>query len=385
MRKDDISNYFDYAAATPLDPKVLAIMEPYLKEQFYNPSAQYLAAKHIAQDIRKARTRIAHWLGARQAEITFTAGGTEANNLAIHGIMRRYPKANIVVSAIEHESVLEPAGTYDCRVVGVHATGLVDMTALNKAITDKTVLVSIMYANNEVGSIQPIREISRILAFVRAGRRKKGNNLPLYLHTDACQAAAYLDLHTNRLGVDLMTLNAGKIYGPKQCGALYIKSGIELEPQIVGGGQEGGLRSGTENVANIMGFAEALDIVQTRRHDETKRLQNLQQLFFSLIDEQIPQARVNGTKKYRLPSNINVLIPGTDNERLVMQLDEQGIVCATGSACSAADQGPSHVLKAIGLNDSEARASLRFSMGRFTTERAVRRVVTVLAKLVPTF
>lgn len=375
--------YLDHAAATPLDPKVLAAMKPYFSQQFYNPSATYSAAQQVRKALETARSLVAHWLGAKSSEIVFTAGGSEANNLAIHGIMRQYPNANIVISGIEHESVLAAAQRYDSREVAVKADGTIDLTDLEHLIDDQTVLVSIMYANNEIGTIQPLKEVSRIVNQKRAARLDiPVSGLPLYLHTDACQAANYLDLHVSRLGVDLMTLNGGKIYGPKQSGALYINGGIKLLPLIDGGGQEWGLRSGTENVAGAIGFSQALDIAQTTRHSETARLQSLQRQFFKLLAQQIPTGIVNGSLKRRLPNNIHLTFPGHDNERLLIQLDEAGVLAAAGSACSASDEEPSHVLKAIGLSDADAQASLRLTMGRDTALDMMERTVKLLSKLV---
>lgn len=368
--------YLDYAAATPVDAAVLRAMRPYFAEEFYNPSATYGAAREVQKTLAAARTGVAHWLGARPAEIIFTAGGTEANNLAIHGVMRQFPEGNIVVSAIEHESVLEPASAYDCRRVAVQPDGRLDLDDLRRKIDAKTVLVSIMYANNEIGTVQSIREIARL---VIATRRQRGvRSLPLYFHTDACQAANYLDLHVARLGVDLLSLNGGKIYGPKQSGALYVKAGAKLLPLVQGGGQERGLRSGTENVAGAIGFAAALELAQKTRHDETARLQKLQKQFMDQVQKTIPDIVINGSRKYRLPNNIHVTIPGQDNERLLIRLDEAGILAAAGSACSASRETPSHVLRAIGLSDTAARASLRLTMGRGTTQAMVEHCLQVL-------
>lgn len=373
--------YLDYAAATPLDPKVLGVMQPYLSDNFYNPSATYLAAKAVRQDIDSARIKVAHWLGVKPSEIVFTAGGTEANNLAINGVMRQYPESNIVISSVEHESVREPAGRYDCREVAVTSEGLVDVSNLVKQINDRTVLVSVLYANNEIGTIQPIREIAKELQKIRVQRKSAGNNLPLYFHTDACQAGNYLDLHVARLGVDMMTLNGGKLYGPKQSGCLFIKTGCTLVPEIMGGGQEKGLRSGTENVPGIIGFAEALDIAQNKRSAESKRLEHLQDCFMSGILEVFASAHVNGSIKKRLPNNLSIFFPGKDNERLMMLLDERGVQCAVGSACSASKDESSHVLRAIGLTDEEARSTLRFSLGRQTTKPDIDYTLSVLAEL----
>lgn len=371
--------YLDYAAATPVHPAVMAAMQPYFAKEFYNPSAIYLAAKKIKQDIEEARAKVAQTLGARSSEIVFTAGGTEANNLAIKGVISQFPGANVVVSAIEHESVLVPAGEFNCRLAPVDKQGIVDLSKLEKLIDDKTVLISVIYANNEIGTVQPLRQISQLLGQIRAKRK---NNLPLYFHTDACQAGAYLDLHVNRLGVDLMTLNGGKICGPKQSGTLYVKTGVQLQPQILGGGQESGRRSGTENIAGIVGFAKALELAQNNKLTEIKRLQDLQKLFMELLQKNIPAVIINGSMKYRLPNNVHVTITGQDNERLLMELDERGIQCAAGSACSASSEEPSHVLKAIGLTDKQAQSSLRFSMGRDTTESDIKKTAKTLTEIV---
>jgi len=374
--------YLDYAAATPLDANVLAAMQPFFTEEFYNPSANYMAAQKVRAQLEQARVDVAAQLGARANEIIFTAGGTESDNLAITGIMQQFPDANVVVSAIEHDAVLEPARQFDCSVTLVNEQGIVNLADLESNINDQTVLVSIMYANNEVGAIQPIRQVSLLIEKIRDERRKKGNSLPLYLHTDACQAANYLDLHVSRLGVDLMTLNGGKIYGPKQSGILYVSSRVRLQPLIRGGGQERNIRSGTENVAACIGFAKALELAQSARHAETKRLGELQTMAFKLIAEKLPGVIINGTQKHRLPNNIHITLPGQDNERLLVELDERGILAAAGSACSASDEEPSHVLRAMGISDADAQASLRITMGRSTTEADVRALVTVLATLI---
>ena len=267
----DIANYFDYAAATPVSPAVLDSMAPYMSALFYNPSAVYGPSRLVRQHVEQARSQIAHWIGARPSEVLFTAGGTEANNLAIHGVMRSFGSeqaVNMVVSTIEHEAVLLPASYYDVRHAAVSAQGIVDVRDVTAKIDEHTVLVSVMYANNEIGTIQPLRDIAHRLADIRDDRRRKGNKLPIYLHTDACQAAQFLDIHAARLGVDLMTINGGKIYGPKQSGALYVRAGIVLAPLITGGGQEQGLRSGTENVAACVGLAAALESVQSARRQE---------------------------------------------------------------------------------------------------------------------
>jgi cysteine desulfurase len=375
-------NYFDYAAATPMDPAVVAAMQPYLTDRFFNPSATYLAAQQVRKDLEAARARVAHWLGARPAELVFTAGGTEANNLAIRGVMQQFPEGNLVVSAIEHESVLATAHQFDCHEAGVNPDGIVDVPGLLKLIDDNTVLVSVMYANNEVGTIQPVRQIAAELQTIRKARRAAGNSRPLYLHTDAAQAANYLDLHTARLGVDLLSINGGKIYGPKQTGALFVGAHVQLAPQLTGGGQERGLRSGTENVAGAIGLSTALDLAQEHRAEEAKRLQQLQALFFKQLEETFPNAVINGSRKHRLPNNVHLTLPGQDNERLIFALDELGILCAAGSACSASNEEPSHVLRAMSVAETDAQSSLRFTMGRGTTEASVKRAVDALRSAV---
>lgn len=374
--------YLDHAATTPLDGAVLAAMQPYLTEWFYNPSAQYDAARKVKQDLEDARAAIAHWVGARPNELTFTAGGTEANNLAINGVMSQYPGANVVVSSIEHDSILRSAEQYPSRLVAVQPDGRIDLKSLKASIDDHTVLVSVQYVNNELGTVQPLKDVARVVQDVRSKRRANGIDLPIYMHTDACQASGYLDIHASRLGADMITINASKIYGPKQIGALFVKAGIVLQAQILGGGQERGKRSGTENVAGSIGFATALTMAQEGRHKESERLRNIQQEFMTQLEQKIPTIVINGSKKYRTPNNVHVTIPGQDNERLMMQLDNEGIIVAVGSACSASNDEPSHVLTAIGLTDAEAQASLRFTMGRSTTTEAITRVVDVLAKLV---
>jgi cysteine desulfurase len=321
-------------------------------------------------------------LGARSGEITFTAGGTEANNLAIRGIMSRWPDGNLVVSSIEHESVLEPAKRFNARLAPVDAQGKVVVNELIGLVDDSTVLVSVMYANNEVGTVQPIREIAAALTEIKADRRKRGVKTPLYLHTDAAQAANYLDLHVARLGVDLVTVNGGKIYGPKQSGILFIKAGVRLTPLVSGGGQERNLRSGTENVAACIGFAAALKKTAALLDNEVARLQQLQRHFIQELASTLPAAELNGSAKKRLPNNVHITIPGTDNERLLLQLEQAGILAAAGSACSASSDEPSHVLKAMGQTEAEARSSLRFSLGRSSTEKDIDAVVAALVRLV---
>jgi cysteine desulfurase len=238
-----------------------------------------------------------------------------------------------------------------------------------------------MYANNELGTIQPLREIAKIIHEVRSERLESGNKLPVYFHTDAAQAGNFLNLHVSRLGVDLMSVNGGKIYGPKQTGLLYVKAGIELKPLVLGGGQERGLRSGTENVPGFIGFAKALDIAQKMKDKESKRLKEVRDLFVTELENNIPDFKINGSRKHQTPHIIHVTFQGVDNERLMMELDERGVQCAVGSACSASSAEPSHVLTAIGMDDKEARASLRFSFGRQTTKKDIIKTVKILKTL----
>lgn len=269
-----MTQYFDFAAATPISERVQEAMRPYISEKFYNPSALYLAAQDVKKDIFEAKQTVATALGCRTSEIIFTAGGTESDNLAIRGVMERFPDASCVVSAIEHEAVLAPARYFNALLVPVFSDGRIDVDKLERTIRDDTVLVSVMYANNEIGTVQPMNEIAKRIAKIKQQRKESGNKLPLYFHTDACQAANYLPLLVHTLDVDLMTLNGGKIYGPKQSGILYIKTGVEIVPQILGGGQERGLRSGTENVPQIIGFASALNETSALRSVESERLRD---------------------------------------------------------------------------------------------------------------
>lgn len=373
--------YLDHAAATPVDSDVMTAMQPFFADQFYNSSATYLPAREVRAALDEARGRVAYWLGVRPSEIIFTAGGTEANNLAIQGVLRKNSNCSVAVSAIEHESVLAPAQKYNCFAAHATEQGRVDLDDLRQKITDDTVLVSVMYANNEVGTVQPLRSVAQIVAEIRAARQKAGNTTPLYLHTDACQAANYLDLHVSRLGVDMMTLNGGKVYGPKQSGVLYVASHVQLEPLIYGGGQERGLRSGTENVAGAVGFAAALDMAQKMRHEESWRLAEIQNHAYKLIAEKLPSATVNGSTKQRLPNNLHATLPGQDNERLLVQLEQAGIIAAAGSACSASSEEPSHVLRAMGVSDADAQSSLRLTMGRSTTQQDIDQLIETIVNI----
>lgn len=377
--------YLDYAAATPIDKAVSEAMSEYYSQSFYNPSSSYLSAQIVKKALNDARKQVAHWLGAKPKEIIFTAGATESDNLAVQGVMARFPKANVVISAIEHEAVMQSAAKYNCKTVPVDSGGRVQLVELEGLIDDRTALVSIIYANNEIGTIQSLSEIAQLVENVRKKRKHRGNDLPIYLHSDAVQATNYLDLHVSKLGVDLLTLSAAKIYGPKQVGCLYVRSGVELEPLILGGGQEKSLRGGTENVAGAIGFATAIELVQSTRHGEVARVKKLRDQLLEIIQNTIEDAEVAGTMKKRLPNNLNIHFPGVDGERLVMELDEENIMVATGAACEASSDEPSHVLKALGLGDDVVRSSLRISLGRetdeFQIEQAGKTIVDVVSRV----
>ncbi|HEX5395305.1 MAG TPA: cysteine desulfurase family protein [Candidatus Saccharimonadales bacterium] len=369
--------YLDYAAATPVDRQVFLAMEPYFSDEFFNPSAVYLDARRTRENLEKARSEVAGCLGARPAEVIFTAGATEANNMAVQGVMKRYPEGEVLVCATEHESVLEPAKQYRHKLIPVGKDGLINLAKLPGLITNETALVCIGMVNNETGVTQPLAKIAQIIS--RANQPRGGK--PILFHTDAAQAPNYFDIHIARLGVDLMSLNGGKIYGPKQSGVLFAKAGVELEPLIYGGGQESGLRSGTENVAGAIGLAAALNAAQQNRKAEAKRVKLLRELFIQGITAKIPSARVNGSIKVSSPHIVSLTFPEVDNERLIMELDEQGIQAAAGSACSASDGQPSHVLAAMGLPEKDIRSTLRFSFGRRTAEDDIRRAIAALSKL----
>lgn len=373
--------YMDYSASTPMRPEVVEAMKPFLADEFYNPSAVYLSAKAVKNQLESARRRVAAQLGAKPAEIVFTAGATEANNLAVQGIARQFPDGEILTSSIEHESVVAPARLFDAKEIPVDNKGLIILNKLSNLLSDKTVLVSVILVNNEIGTIQPLAEIAKIIAEERRRRQSNGNSLPLYLHTDAAQAGNYLDLHVSRLSVDLMSLNGSKIYGPKQSGALYVKAGVRIQPLILGGGQEFNLRSGTENVAAIHGFSKALELALAARHDESNRLLKLRDSFENQLKSDFPGVAINGSPSRRAPHITSVTFEDQDNERMIMQLDEQGIMCAVGSACSASSEEPSHVLQAMGLSEQQARSTLRFSFGSSTDQEEISTVVNALRGL----
>ena len=371
--------YLDYAAATPVDPEVAAAMMPYLTERFWNPSAPYARAREVRDDVERARGAIARLIGARPDNLVFTAGATEANNLAFAAV-----EGHVVVDAIEHESVLACAATHARKTVRVGADGLVDPAVVARAIRPDTELVSVELANGEIGCVQPVREIARVVAAERARRLEAGEGVPLYLHTDASQAVGALAVNVGSLGVDLLTLSAAKIYGPKQVGLLWASDDVCLRPLVYGGGQEGGVRSGTENVAGILGFARAMELAGERRGEESRRLAALRERLRSGICECVPWAVVSGPRsaKRRLPGLLHVAFAGIEARRLVIALERAGVSAGTGSACAASRMRVSHVLEAIGMPRPLAEGSLRLTLGRPTTEEDVDYVVAAIGEAV---
>lgn len=371
--------YLDYAAATPLDPEVLEAMGPYLTGRFYNPSAPYELARGVRDDVERARATVARLIGARPDNLVFTAGATEANNLAFAAV-----EGHVVVDAIEHESVLACAGTHARRTVRVGRDGLVDPSAVARAIRPDTELVSIELANGEIGCVQPVREISRAVAEERARRLEAGERTPIYLHTDASQAAGCLSVNVSSLGVDLLTLSAAKIYGPKQVGALWAADDVRLRPLVYGGGQEGGVRSGTENVAGVVGLARAMELACERRPREARRLAVLRERLRAGLLERLPWTVVSGPRnaKRRLPGLLHVAFAGIEARRLVIALEREGVSVGTGSACAASRMRVSHVLEAIGMPRPLAEGSLRLTLGLPTTEDEVDRAVLAIERAV---
>jgi cysteine desulfurase len=370
--------YFDYAATTPLDESVFEAMKPWFTEHFQNPSALYMSGEKVRAAVEQARVDVASVLQCKPAGIIFTAGCTEANNIAIHGVMSQYPGQKVVVSAVEHDAVLAPAETYERIIAPVENDGLIDLTELSSILDDEdVVLVSVMYVNNEVGTIQPLREITALIAQKKLQRTSK---TPLFFHTDAAQAPLYMPVNVYTLGIDLMSLNGGKIYGPKQSGCLYVGQDIELKSILQGGGQERGLRSGTENVPAIIGFAKALKDAHKYLAAESARLHELQSYFIQacadfggqLVAERGPRA----------PHIVSMYFPGIDNERIVMEVDQKGIEIASGSACHAKSRADSTVLSALGMPVDAQKSMLRVSIGRFTTIDALDQLATVLKELI---
>lgn len=371
--------YLDYAASTPVDHEVLEAMLPYFSERFWNPSAPYECARGVRDDMERARATAARLLGARPDNVVFTAGATEANNLAFACV-----DGHVVVDAAEHESVLACASTHEHRCARVGPDGSVDPGVVAAAIRPDTELVSVELANGELGCVQPVRALSRVVAAERARRLEAGERRPLYLHTDASQAAGALSVNVSSLGVDLLTLSAAKIYGPKQVGLLWASDDVRLRPLVFGGGQEGGVRSGTENVAGIVGLARALELACACRDEEARRLARLRERLRAGLLAELPWMVVSGPKnpKRRLPGLLHVSFAGLEARRLVIGLEREGVSAGTGSACAASRMRVSHVLEAIGLPRALAEGSLRLTLGRPTTEADVDYAVAALVRVV---
>ena len=380
-----------------MDQQVLLVVLKHLKEDWGNASSVHEVgrkAKMIIDDSRKAVARI---LGVKSEEIIFTGSGTESANLAILGVARANKKfgKHIVTSAIEHPAVLracqylEKQEGFKVTYLGVGKNGIVNPESVRKALRPDTILVSIMYANNEIGTIQPIAEIGKIISDFRKRKFQIPNSkfqiqyekAPLF-HTDACQVAGALNLNINRLGVDLMTLNGSKIYGPKGTGCLYVRRGTNLVPLIVGGSQERGLRAGTENPALIAGFAKALEIADKNKAKESRRLIKLRDYMIEQILKTIPDSQLNGDPNKRLPNNINISFENVDGEMLMLALDQKGIRVSTGSACTSTSTEPSHVMVALGLPEKLAKGNIRITLGRQTNKKDITHVLKVLSQTV---
>jgi len=369
--------YLDNNATTPLDPDVAEKMSQFIKEHFGNPSSLYPIGRKVKDIITEAREVIAKALGAVRTEIIFTASGTESDNFAIRGVFDALPEKNeIITSAIEHPAVMNTAGYLEKKgvkvtYVPVDEYGTVDVDFLKKAITPKTALISIMLANNELGTIQSIEKISKIA-------KERG----VLVHTDAVQAFGKIDVNVNKLGVDLLSISAHKIYGPKGVGALYIRKGTDIWPLIYGGHQEREMRAGTENTIGIVGFGEAVRIMRERRDKDKKQIEKLAEQLRKGIEEKIPKVKFNGHEINRMKGTLNFSFYGLEAEAILLALATKEIYVSTGSACSEGAEEVSHVLEAIGLRPEVARSSIRMSLGRFNTEEDVKGVLEELPEIV---
>lgn len=370
--------YLDYAATTPTRPEVVKAMLPYYTETFGNPSSIYSYGQEAKGAVDAARTRVARLIGARDEEVVFTGGGTEADNTSLIGVFFANEKKgnHIITSAIEHHAVLETCQFLEKRgasvtYLKVDKYGMVDPDDVKKAITDKTILISVMHANNEVGTIEPIAEIGKVA-------REAG----VYLHTDAVQTTGHIPVDVNQLGVDLLSISAHKLYGPKGVGALYIRKGTRLTPFQHGGGQERRRRAGTENVPGIVGFSYAAELAGQELESETKRLTGLRDRLIKGILERIDHTRINGHPTKRLPNSVSISVEYIEGESMLLNLDLEGICASTGSACSSGSLEPSHVLLACGLPHEQAHGSLRLTLGKWTEEGDIDKVLETLPPIV---
>ncbi len=366
--------YLDAAAATPMSKKVLGTMMPYFSDEFFNPSAAYLPAKKVATDYEKAKGAIAHAIGARASDLVITAGATEANNLAFTSITS---DGSVLYLVTEHDSVRRVAEQYGGEAIKVLPSGLIDLDDLKAKITDETELISISLVNNELGAIQPMAEIAGIIREIKIDRMKRGIKTKLLLHSDASQALNLLDINVARMGVDLLTLNSAKVYGPKGVGALYVSHEARLKPLTVGGGQENGLRAGTENVPGVIGFAKAVELAKQHIGKNRKKYQNLKRI---LLNELTDYELIN--KKHVLDNFIVLCYNGVDAERLVFLLEEKEVYVATGAACAASKGVRSHVLKAIGLSDEQIAGSLRITLGETNDEVQIHEATKIINEVV---
>jgi cysteine desulfurase len=370
--------YMDYAATTPTDQRVVEAMMPYFGEIYGNPSSLHGFGQEARAAMEEARAKIAAFLGAKPAEIVFTSGGTESDNFAIKGVAwaNRKKGDHVITSAIEHHAVLETCRFLEkegfrVTYLPVDEDGLVDPADVVKAITDRTILISIMHANNEIGTIQPIAEIGRIA-------KEKG----ICFHTDAVQTFGHLPFTVDELNIDLLSASAHKLYGPKGMGLLYIRKGTRITPLVHGGDQESGRRASTQNVPGIVGFGKAVELAAATLQEEVVRLTSLRDRFIQGIFERIDGIRLNGHPARRLPNNINLSVESIEGEGMILSLDMMGIACSTGSACSSSSLEPSHVLLAIGLPHELSHGSLRFSLGMYTKEGDIDAVLEALPQVV---
>jgi cysteine desulfurase len=386
MNKDIKRIYMDYAATTPVAAEVMEEMMPYFSERYGNPSSVHGSGEEAQEGLIEARKRVAELLNCETNEVIFTSGATEGNNSVIKSVIRN-PKLNIegtphiIVSDIEHDCILESAkrlmreGLAEVSFIPVGTEGYVRVDLIKDAIKPNTVLVSVMYANNETGVIQPIREIGAMLSEVNTERTNK-----IYFHTDAAQAVNYLDCDVKRLGVDMMTLSAHKIYGPKGVGAIFVKKGTPFLTFMNGGEQEFHMRAGTHNVPGIVGLGAAISKVK-ENYPANEKLKELRDMLIDGIIAAVPDAALNGSRDMRLPNNVNMRFMGAEGEAILISLDGEGFSVSTGSACAAKSLSPSHVLKAMGLSDLDAHSSIRFSLGRYTTKEDIQKLIEVLPKI----
>jgi len=368
--------YLDNAASTPVHEQVLHEMIPFFQDQFGNPSSIHRYGRFAQRAIQNARKQIAHLINSEPSEILLTSGGTESNNTALFGLAHAAKGNHIITSSIEHEAILEPCKKlekegFEITYIPVDDSGLVNSKDIEKSITPETCLVSIMFANNEVGTIQPIQEISKIC-----------HDKQIVFHTDAVQAVGKVKLDVKELGIDMLSISSHKINGPKGVGALYIKKGIEIIPFIFGGGQENGMRSGTENVASIVGFGKACQLAQENMKQNILHLQNIRNNLIAKVMKEIPLVTLNGHSDQRIANNAHFTFLGVNGEDLIIKLDENGIAASTGSACSVRVQKESHVLKAMGFSHDQIAGSLRLTVGISNTDSEIEKTVEILKKVV---